>query len=87
MKTSDFGEDTELLSLVEGRPIFSHKTDDIYRQKKINKRHGQKCVLVLKQHTSNWINSPVQIIAHTWPLGQHSWSLLSKFWIMFSPIQ
>jgi hypothetical protein len=34
MKTSDFGEDTELLSLVEARPIFSDKTDDIYRQKK-----------------------------------------------------
>jgi len=34
IKTSDFGEDTELLSLVEPRPIFWDKTNDIYRQKK-----------------------------------------------------
>ena len=34
MKTSDFGEDTELLSLVETKPLFWDKTDDIYRLKK-----------------------------------------------------
>jgi hypothetical protein len=30
MKTSDFGVATELLSLVEARPMFWEKTVDIY---------------------------------------------------------